>query len=132
MGFEEFKTNFFNGDGDAFVEDAAPGFAFFHTASDHATEDLEVIRRLIPVSRSALGPDFQWTHDMRGEVFSAVRWTATLDGLAVEGVDLVREAPDGRMAEVRITMRPLEGVVAFKQAMFDQFGLIDADVKPPD
>ena len=61
---------------------------------------------MIPAARDAMGPEFRWTDELSGEEYGALRWTAMIGGQETEGVDLVKEAPDGRLLEVRITMRP--------------------------
>ena len=122
MGLQEFKHNFFEGDGDAFVADLAPGFAFYHATHLEPSHDIEFLRKMIPTARAAMGPEFQWTHELRGEEYGALRWTAVIGGLQSEGVDLIKEDENGRLLEVRIHMRPADAVAAWTQEMNSRMG----------
>jgi hypothetical protein len=122
MGLQEFKRSFFEGDGDAFVADLGPGFAFYHATHLEPSSDVEFLRRLIPTAREAMGPEFRWTHELQGEEYGALRWTAVIGGFETEGVDLVKEDADGRLLEIRIHMRPADAVAAWKREIGARMG----------
>ena len=118
MAICDFKEYFLAGDGEAFAADMAPGFAFYHAAHPQPTTDVRFLKLALEAARDAMGPDFEWTHEFHGDVYGALRWTATIGGQEAEGVDLIKEAPDGKLLEVRITMRPAEAVAVWQQEMF--------------
>ena len=115
MGLETFRDSFMAGDGDAFAADLAPEFAFYHATHAEPSCNVEFLRRLIPTARDAMGPDFRWTHELRGEEYGALRWTAVIGGIETEGVDLIKEDANGRLLEVRIHMRPVDAVNAWQR-----------------
>ena len=114
MGVNEFIRYWDEGDGDAFVEDLAPGFVFHHPASDHPTSDPEAIRAIGPLARYVLGDEFQFRERLQGDGYQAVRWVARIDGVPADGIDLLKEDDEGRLLELRISMRPLAALQAFQ------------------
>jgi hypothetical protein len=59
LGLQDFKQYFLAGDGDAFIADLAPEFAFYHAAHPQPTTDRRFLALIIPAARDAMGPDFQ-------------------------------------------------------------------------
>jgi hypothetical protein len=120
VGVAEFRKSFEEGDGDAFVADLAPGFQFFHAGHAAATTDHDVLRRVIPFARKAMGDAFRFTDHMIGDEYHALPWVARIGEYEADGVDLIKEDSDGRLLEVRITMRPLEALTLWAEAMTAQ------------
>ena len=116
MGVDQFIRYWDEGDGDAFADDIADGFVFYHPASDHPTTDREAIRFIGPLARHALD-DFRFLERLDGDGYHALRWVAQIDGIPADGVDLLREDEEGRLLELRIAMRPLAALVAFQAKM---------------
>lgn len=125
MGAEVFRQSFQSGDIDALIADLAPGFSFYHAGLPEPTGDAELLKGLLVVARQAIGDDFQFTEHATGDGLHALRWTSTIEGVPADGVDVVREDPEGRVIEVRITMRPIQAIVAWKEAMRKGFGVPD-------
>jgi hypothetical protein len=48
---------------------------------------------------------------------SAFFWRADFAGRPVEGVDLIRRAPGGKINEIRVSIRPFAGIAAFGAAV---------------
>ena len=114
MGLEDFVRYTEAGDGDAFVADLAPGFVFHHPSSDHPTSDPNMLRMLIPLARRIFGDEFSFGERLEGDGFKAIRWSARIDGVPADGVDLLREDDEGRLLELRILIRPLAALQAFQ------------------
>jgi hypothetical protein len=120
LGVLEFQRSFEAGDGEGFVADLAPGFKFFHAGHAAPTTDHDVLRRIIPFARNAMGPEFRFTDHMVGEEYHALPWVSRIGEYEADGVDLIKEDDDGRLLEVRITMRPLEALLLWAEAMTAQ------------
>jgi hypothetical protein len=123
VGAELFRESFQAGDIDRLIADLAPDFAFYHTALPEPTTDAELLRKLLKVARETIGEDFRFTEHATGDGLHALRWTSTIGGLAAEGVDVVREDAEGRISEIRITMRPMQANAAWSDAMRERFGV---------
>jgi hypothetical protein len=116
-GAAVFRRGFQLGDFAEIFACLAAGFSFYHAAYPEPTPDGPFLRAALRGAREAFGPDFRFTDHVRGETFDLLPWVATIGGLDAEGVDLVREDGDGRLLEVRITMRPIQAIQLFSDAM---------------
>jgi hypothetical protein len=126
MGAELFRGRYEAGDIDAVMADLAPGFVFYHAGRSDPTTDLDEARRIFVAAHETMA-DFRFTEHARGDGLHALRWTATIDGMAAEGVDIVREDDEGRLLELRITMRPLPVVQAWHSLMGERLRGLDGD-----
>ena|SRR2546423_1262435 len=61
--------------------------------------------------------DFRYTDELRGEEVHALIFRARVGDRDVEGLDLVRPGPDGRIVDFTVMVRPLTGVVALAEAV---------------
>jgi hypothetical protein len=64
--------------------------------------------------------DFRYTDELRGEDVHALIFRARVGDRDVEGLDLVRPGPDGRIVDFTVMVRPLTGVVALAEAVGSQ------------
>ena len=64
--------------------------------------------------------DFRYTDDLPGEEVHAMIFRARIGAREVEGLDLIRPGPDGRIADFTVMVRPLTGVVALAEAVGPQ------------
>jgi SnoaL-like domain len=64
--------------------------------------------------------DFRYTDDLPGEEVHAMIFRARIGDREVEGLDLIRSGPDGRIADFTVMVRPLTGVVALAEAVGPQ------------
>jgi hypothetical protein len=64
--------------------------------------------------------DFRYTDDLPGEEVHAMIFRARIGDREVEGLDLIRPGPDGRIADFTVMVRPLTGVVALAEAVGPQ------------
>jgi hypothetical protein len=117
VGAAEFKANFEAGDIDAVIADLAPDFGFLHAFSADAATGAERVRGMLTKARATFGDSFHFIDHARGEHMHALPWTATIDGIEADGVDLVKEDEEGRLLEVRFFIRPAEAAQAWGRAM---------------
>jgi hypothetical protein len=64
--------------------------------------------------------DFAYTDELRGDDVHALIFRARVGDRQVEGLDLVRPGPDGRIVDFTVMVRPLSGVVALAEAVGPQ------------
>ena len=64
--------------------------------------------------------DFRYTDDLPGEEVHAMIFRARIGDREVEGLDLIRPGPDGRIVDFTVMVRPLTGVVALAEAVGPQ------------
>jgi hypothetical protein len=134
MGADEFRANFEAGDIDAVLADFAPDHVTYHAGQAEPTSDPGFLRKLWPAARAVLGDEFHFTDRVEAQVhggrYVLLPWTTLIDGIEAEGVDFVKEDDDGRVLEIRITMRPLQAIEAFSAAMTARLGEF-SDTHPP-
>jgi SnoaL-like protein len=61
--------------------------------------------------------DFRYTDELRADEAAVLVFRARVGEREVEGIDLLRLAPDGRIADFTVMIRPLQGLTAFSAAM---------------
>jgi hypothetical protein len=61
--------------------------------------------------------DFRYVGEMGGEDVHGLLFEARVGDRQLEGIDIIRAAPDGRIAELTVMVRPMSGVIALAQAM---------------
>lgn len=131
MSVPEFRRAFEAGDHDAAFAQLAPECAFYHAGHVEPTTDQRILRPALRLAREAFGSEFRFTDHLVGDVFHALPWTARINALAAEGVDLLRVDPDGRIRELRILMRPYEAIGEFMAAMRAASGKAAPHTPPP-
>ena len=57
--------------------------------------------------------DFEIVEESLAETAYACLWRANVGGRRIEGADFIRSSPGGKIAEVRVLIRPLTGISAF-------------------
>jgi hypothetical protein len=62
-------------------------------------------------------PDFRYVRELVGENDALLEFEATIDGIQVNGVDLVRWNASGRIADFKVMLRPLKAVNLVHQRM---------------
>jgi len=64
--------------------------------------------------------DFRYTDELAGEDVAALIFRTRVGAREVEGLDLIRTGPDGRIADFTVMVRPLTAVVALGEAVGPQ------------
>lgn len=73
--------------------------------------------------------DFHYVREIvdAGGRDSALVFEATVDGKVVNGCDFIRTDGDGKIVDLMVMVRPLQGAHALSAAMGEQFGRIQAE-----
>jgi hypothetical protein len=61
--------------------------------------------------------DFRYVGELGGDDVHGLLFEARVGDRELEGIDLIRAAPDGRVAELTVMVRPMSGVIALAEAM---------------
>ena len=126
MGAADFRQNFEAGNIEAVLADFAPDIAVYHAGQPDPSSSPAFHEVMFPALRAVLGPEFRFTDLVRaqahGAEYALLPWSTVIDGIDTEGIDLVREAQDGRLAEIRFVMRPLAAIQAVHRLMKERTG----------
>ena len=68
--------------------------------------------------------EFEYGFELDTDEGLAFSWTALVDGTRAEGVDIVRFDDAGKVSELKVFMRPLNGIAAFVDATGPRLGRI--------
>ncbi len=64
-----------------------------------------------------LGPTLRYVAEWSDATSAVLEFEADLDGTVVQGVDMLRWGPDGRLTEFTVLVRPLRGLQALIERM---------------
>lgn len=62
--------------------------------------------------RMFAGTDFHYVQQWFGEDSAVLHFAADLDGLSVEGIDMIHWNDDGKIVSIKVMMRPFKGLQA--------------------
>lgn len=63
------------------------------------------------------GADFRYVGEWRTGDGAVLEFESEVDGLAVNGVDIIRWGPDGRIVAFKVMARPLKGLMKLVERM---------------
>ena len=69
---------------------------------------------------AVLGPELRYEREWVGETDAVLRFTTVVDGLQVEGVDLISWDDEGRIIEFTVMIRPFKALQAVMARMLEQ------------
>jgi hypothetical protein len=105
------------GDADAALATLAPDVVFHSPAVFHAYVGHETVGALLRLVFATF-EDFHYTDELAGpDGTHALIFRARVGEREVEGLDLLRDDADGRVADFTVMIRPLSGLVALAQAL---------------
>jgi len=61
--------------------------------------------------------DFRYTDELDGDGIHGLVFDARVGDRSLQGIDLLRPAPDGRIAEFTVMIRPASGLIAVAERM---------------
>ena len=70
--------------------------------------------------------DFRYTDELPGDGIHALIFRARVGKREVEGLDLLREGADGKIAELTVMLRPQSGLQAVGEAAGRRLGIVGA------
>ena len=62
-------------------------------------------------------PSFRYVRELAGERDAVLEFEVEIDGLQVNGVDMIRWNDDGRIDDFKVLIRPLKAVLGIQQMM---------------
>jgi hypothetical protein len=115
-------------DGDAIRETLADDVRFFSPVVFKAYEGRDVVGTILAEGAMKVFEDFSYVHrleDADARVATLI-FKASVNGRALDGLDLLSFDEDGQIAEMKVMVRPLSGTNALAEAMgrrFEELGL---------
>lgn len=74
-------------------------------------------RYLLAAYRVLGGPDFRYLDAWQAEHSAVLEFACVIDGMQVNGADIVRWDADGRITGFKVMVRPIKGLQAVMQRM---------------
>lgn len=103
-------------DADAAVALLAPDVLFRSPAVHRPYHGAEAVSRLLRAVMEVL-EDFRYTTQLGADEVHALIFTARVGDRELQGLDLIVEDAEGRIAELTVMVRPLSGLGALAQEM---------------
>ena len=110
----------------AFVTDPTPAGlralladdAVFRSPAVHTPQEgAELTYAYLWAAVQVLGPTLVYRHEWYDEHSAVLRFNATVDGLEVDGVDIITWNEDDKITEFAVMTRPFKGLQALIHAM---------------
>lgn len=93
--------------------------AIFHSPVVHTPQrGRAVVAAYLGAALQLLGtPDFRYVREIVGEYDAALEFETRLDGIAVNGVDLIRWNAAGKIVDFTVMVRPLKAITVVHERM---------------
>ncbi|HET6166389.1 MAG TPA: nuclear transport factor 2 family protein, partial [Marmoricola sp.] len=82
-------------------------------------EGRELVTAYLAGAIQVLGPSLTYVGQWQGDDDAVLRFTAEVDGLQVEGVDLIRWNDDGLIEDFTVMIRPFKALQAVMARMLE-------------
>jgi SnoaL-like domain len=83
----------------------------------------KAVAYLTAASKMFSGTDFHYVEQWYGENSAILEFAATVDGLYVNGVDMIHWNDDGQIVSFKVMMRPIKGLQAIMPKMAELLAL---------
>jgi hypothetical protein len=70
-----------------------------------------------------LNPSFRYVREVCGDRDAILEFKVEIDGISVNGVDMIQWDADGRIVEFKVMLRPLQAIMLIQQKMAEMLGL---------
>jgi hypothetical protein len=95
--------------------------AVFHSPAVHSPQEgRDLVTAYLTGAVHVLGPTLRYVEEWQNERTAVLRFTAEVDGLQVEGVDLVAWDDDGLIVDFTVMIRPFRALQAVMGRMLEQ------------
>lgn len=95
--------------------------AVFRSPAVHTPQEgRDVVVAYLRAAFVVLGPELEYHDEWMRERDAVLRFTTTIDGLRVEGIDLIRWDDEGLIEEFTVMVRPFKALEAVIAAMARQ------------
>src|SRR5205085_12262958 len=115
----EFRAAIERGDVDAMLATLADDVLLHSPVSFKPFEGKAAVSELLRIIVSVF-EDFRYTDELPGDDVHGLIFRARVGEREVEGLDLIRPGPEGRIADFTVMVRPLTAVVALAEAVGPQ------------
>lgn len=85
-----------------------------HTPQRGKTLAMQYLRAAVQVFGN---PSFRYVRELAGPRDAVLEFEVEIDGLQVNGVDLIRWNEDGKIVDFKVLLRPLKAVLGIQQLM---------------
>lgn len=91
----------------------------FHSPVVHTPQRGKAITTLYLTAAMQVlgGPGFRYLREVIGERDAVLEFEVELDGISINGVDMIRWNDDGRIVDFKVMVRPLKAVNLLHQKM---------------
>lgn len=95
----------------------------FHSPAIHAPQiGKELTTRYLSAALVVLGPTLTYRREWYAEDSAVLEFTAELDGLVVNGVDMLTWGADGLITDFQVMARPFKGLTKLMERMAAELG----------
>jgi hypothetical protein len=93
--------------------------AVFHSPIVHSPQIGKAItqRYLTAAFRVFFNESFRYVRELVGDRDAVLEFAVEIDGIAVNGVDMIKWDDEGRIVEFKVMLRPLKGINLIHQKM---------------
>lgn len=95
----------------------APDVVFRSPAVHTPQEGRERTFAYLWAALTVLGPTLNYQHEWFDDDSAVLRFSASIDDLSIDGVDIIRWNTEGRLTEFTVMVRPFKGLQALIEAM---------------
>jgi hypothetical protein len=95
--------------------------AVFRSPAVHTPQEgRDLVTAYLSGAFAVLGPELTYHEEWVGEADAVLRFTTVVDGLQVEGIDLIRWDEECRIVEFTVMLRPFTALQAVMAGMLEQ------------
>jgi hypothetical protein len=69
------------------------------------------------------GPSFRYLGEWRGDKSAVLEFATEIDGITINGVDIITFAHDGRIVQFKVMVRPLKAMNLLHRMMGEQLAM---------
>jgi hypothetical protein len=107
--------------------DRLPGMvaedAVFRSPAVHTPQKgRDVVTAYLTGAMKVLGPEFRYDDEWVHERDAVLLFASNVDGLEVQGIDLIRWDDDGQIADFTVMVRPFKALQAVMGRMLEELG----------
>jgi hypothetical protein len=91
----------------------------FHSPVVHTSKcGKQVTQNILAAAFQVLSnPSFRYVREVAGEHDAVLEFMVEIDGISVNGVDMIKWNEEGRIAEFKVMLRPLKALTVIQQKM---------------
>lgn len=103
-------------DVDGMMNALSPNVVLNSPVSFKPIEGYDAVRTLFTILMETF-QDFRYTDELQGDGTHILVFRTRVGDRDIEGLDLLREGPDGSIDDFTVMVRPMSGVIALAQAV---------------